>query len=45
MDSPFFLGFLQHIAVGAGSVFALLLIVRLTMPRRSFLPAAQRTPR
>lgn len=30
-----FLGFLQRIAVGAGTVFALFLIIRLGIPRRS----------
>jgi hypothetical protein len=30
-----FVGFLQRIAVGAGAVFALILFIRLGMPRRS----------
>jgi len=45
MNSPFFFEFLQHIAVGVGSVFALLLLIRVTTPRRSFQPATQRMPR
>ncbi|HSS96489.1 MAG TPA: hypothetical protein VLK33_05650 [Terriglobales bacterium] len=45
MDSPFFFNFLQHIAVGAASVFALLLIIWVSTPRRSFQPATQRTLR
>jgi hypothetical protein len=38
-----FLGFLQRIAVGAGTVFALLLVVWLGMPRRSVIVVSRRT--
>lgn len=38
-----FAGFLQRIAVGAGAVFGLLLLVRLSMPRRSVIVASRRT--
>jgi hypothetical protein len=38
-----FLEFLQRVAVGAGVVFALLLIIRIRMPRRSALGARHRT--
>jgi hypothetical protein len=41
----FILGFLQRIAVGAGTVFALFLIVRLGMPRRSAIVASRRSIR
>jgi len=38
-----FLGFLQRVAVGAGTVFALLLVVWLSTPRRSVIVATRRT--
>jgi len=37
------LGFLQRIAVGAGAVLVLLLIVGLGLPRRSAIVATRRT--
>ena len=33
-----FLGFLQRIAIGTGTVLAMLLLVRFRMPRRSVVP-------
>jgi hypothetical protein len=44
MISPFFLDFLQHIAVGAGLVFALLLVIWVSTPRRSLQETTLRTP-
>ncbi|MFI5102409.1 MAG: hypothetical protein ACHP9V_03455 [Terriglobales bacterium] len=40
-----FLGFLQRIAVGAGAVFVLLLVISLGLPRRSAIVVNRRTIR
>ena len=45
MGSPFFFDFLQHIAIGAASVFAVLLAIWAGTPRRSLSPATRRTGR
>jgi len=37
------LGFLQRVAVGAGTVFAMLLVVWLGIPRRSVIVVSHRT--
>ena len=37
-----FIDFLERIAVGAGAVFALLLVIRLGLPRRSRIAVARR---
>jgi hypothetical protein len=42
MDSPYLFDFLQHIAVGAASVFGLLLIIWLGTPRRALNPSSRR---
>ncbi len=39
-----FFSFLQRIAIGAGMVFALILIVWFSLPRRSASIAHRRTP-
>jgi hypothetical protein len=39
----FFFGFLQRIALGAGAVLALLLVVCLGIPRRSAIAVTRRT--
>jgi hypothetical protein len=39
------IGFLQRIAVGAGTVFALLLITRFGLPRRSAIVSGRRIVR
>jgi hypothetical protein len=39
---PLFLGFLEPIAIGAGTVLALLRVVRLGMPKRSLIGANRR---
>jgi len=44
MDLSFlFLSFLQRIAIGAGTVFALFLIIGFGMPRRSVIAVTRRT--
>jgi hypothetical protein len=44
MDLNFlFVGFLQWVAIGAGTVFALFLVVWLSMPRRSAIVVTRRT--
>jgi hypothetical protein len=40
-----FLGFLQRIAVGAGTVLVLLLVISLGLPRRSVIVVSRRTIR
>ena len=40
-----FLGFLQRIAVGAGTVFVLLLVIALGLPRRAAIVVSRRTTR
>jgi hypothetical protein len=40
---PVFLEFLQRIAVGAGGVFALFLVIQMGMPRRSKIAVSRRT--
>ena len=41
--SLLFAGFLQRVAVGAGVVFSLLLVIGLGMPRRSAVIARRRS--
>jgi len=40
-----FLGFLQRIALGAGTVFAVLLIIWLSLPSHSAITVRRRTTR
>jgi hypothetical protein len=41
--SPLLLGFLQRIAIGVGTVFAVLLVIWLGLPRRSMIAAKRRS--
>jgi len=40
-----FLGFLQRIAMGVGTVFVVLLVIWLSLPRRSAIVVSRRTIR
>ena len=42
---PLLLGFLQRIAVGAGTVFVLLLVISVGLPRRSAIAVNRRAIR